>query len=186
MSPPLPYQRMVLLNETEYARLVKQMAVPPEQAKSSLPPDQLQKINAHALEEEIRLVEQSQKPTEETASPSQPMLRTIIDKFPLQSRARGHSVLQKLLAAAVSWDDKGQVKLADDDSIVGSNIVDLIHYASNTSSKTRLTPVGWENIASLLGPLPTTRVKKPAKAKQPVISRKRRRQVEISDDYLPV
>jgi len=178
---PLPYQRMVLLNENEYARLVKQTAVPSEQSKSSLPPDQLQKINAHALEEEIRLVEQNRKPPEETASPSQPLLRTIIDKFPLQARARGHTVLQKLLAAAITWDDKGQVKLAEGDSIVGSNIVDLIHYASNPSSKTRLSPVGWENIVSLLGPPPSARVKKTVK---PVtLGKRRRRQVEISNSY---
>lgn len=151
------YRRMFLVNEGDYKRCQQRQPPPPPPTKTELPIDQVQKLHAHALENERNQLETMTEKltTVQKATPpplSVAMIKLIIDKFPLHARARGHGILQKILTQQpqISWDSEGQIQTTDEGVLPHSNIIDLIYYAAAAPKQPQLvTPVGWDQFTSL-------------------------------------
>lgn len=183
---------MVLLPENEYSRLkqyepkVKSLEVD----KNNVSTDQ--KLYAQKMiEERIMREANEEKPVSKplpvtSTSPSLlpfGYIKKSIEKFPLQRRARALALFSQLrYASALTWDSKGQMIDPDTNDgmpILGSNILDLIHYATNTPNQLhRLQPpIGWDTFRQNV---PLLMTNNDNQTLSPIV-RTRRRQEQLQD-----
>lgn len=76
------------------------------------------------------------------------LTQSILGSLPKSLQVKANSLLDILKLKGVTWNENGNV-IHEDNTIVGSNIIDLIS-AIMKSSKSSVEPVGWKNFAEIL------------------------------------
>jgi len=153
---------MVLITEQEYARM-KMNTQPVNLPDKNLPADQQQTINSSAMLEERRMKQSSEvdNVSHDEIKPeplSSDFIINSIQKFANQRRKRALDIFNKLqFNDRIGWNEKGEVSI-DSAVIAGSNILDLIYFATNTRHQMDkvTSPIGWELFHTLI-PKPAQR-----------------------------
>lgn len=146
------FRRMVVIPEQEYINLKKK--IQPQQKEIGV--DIEQKLQAHKAIEEQHMEENSKpQPSPPTPLPLS-LIKTAIEKFPIQRRARAAAILKQLENNnQIKWDDNGQLIDDEEGVISNSHILDLIYYATHTEKQAKAnqpSPPGWSQIKPHLPP----------------------------------
>lgn len=135
---PSPFSRMVLVTEQEYSHIAH---LPDMSTEKYIGPDQQHKM---------KVAKKVRKQT--TLPPSiTDHISTISSSFPKGKVANALALLTFLndQKPLFSWDEYGQLKIQDN-TLVGSNLFDLIRYAVSDSRKRTHIPVGWDEFKTIL------------------------------------
>ena len=127
-----PYQRLVVIPEMEYMQFKlnspsKETVIAKEQ-KQTLPDDQwlMLQSNIETRERDKITTPLAQPPP----LPSPIWVEQSIARLPKQNQKRALQLLEFLKSRNIGWNIDGEIITSDGETLNGSNIVDLIQYAT--------------------------------------------------------
>jgi len=155
------FREMVLVSLDEYKKLKTASLQKPgstlqkdlnklhEQYGEDLPDDQRIKLESEVISKHTGQFKHPQP----VVTPQHDLFLRIIDSFAAINRKRALQIFHHLVAFfkhEPKWNDLGQIVNFNNEPIIGSNIVELIDYVTNTNRKTSTVPIGFDVFSFLL------------------------------------